>query len=178
MFIILKEGNDMWNIFNNKKKERLLAWQNVVLIDKTDKLIMTERELQETSNQMATNDLKIIQDCLKILSDTIKPDTFFSRLDLLKERSKHLILLEPYVKFEGASPTAGFNEVLEKEQEAIYEFIVRYFNATFEKAQSLKTEKGKENQYKKFYDSLVQYYDLMNDENIRYIEYKYKKTQK
>lgn len=158
-------------LFRRNKKE-LLVWQNLVIQDSPNKLIVTEKQLKQITEQQANNDLRIIQDCIKIISDTTKPDIFFSRLDLLKEKSKHLIQLEPYIKFSGASPTAAFNEVLTNEQDAIYQFIIRYFGATFEKAESLKTEKGKRNQYRKFFDSLQPYSDQMDERNLKYIEYK------
>lgn len=158
-------------LFGKSKKE-LLVWQNLILQDPPTKLIMSEKQLKQITEQQATNDLRIVQDCLKIISNTVKPDIFFSRLDLLKEKSKHLVLLEPYIAFSGASPTAAYEEVLEKEQEAIYQFICRYFSTTFEKAESLKTEKGKKNHYQKFFDSLQPYTDRMNEHNLNYIEYK------
>lgn len=122
----------------------------------------------------AENHMRIIQDCTKILSETVDPDTFFSRLDLLKEHSKQLVALEPYVTFRGASPTAAFEEVIEKEQEAINQFIVRYYNAVFEKAATLKTERAKNRNFQFFYDSLCPYYDRMDERNKNYIEYKHK----
>jgi len=156
----------------NKKKEYLLEWQKIVLTDSPDKLIMTERQLKQTSEQQATNDLRIIQDCIKIISNTVKPDIFFSRMDLLKEKAIHLQTLEPYVNFSGASPTAAVNEIFDQEQDAIYELIGRCYNTAFEKAEKLKTEKGKKNQYQKFYDSLQPYADKMNNHNINYLKYK------
>lgn len=158
-------------LFGKSKKE-LLVWQNLIIQDSPNRLIMPEKQLKQITEQQATNDLRIIQDCLKIISNTVKPDIFFSRLDLLKEKSKHLVLLEPYITFSGSSPTAAYEEILEKEQEAIYQFICRYFSATFEKAESLKTEKGKKNHYQKFFDNLQLYADRMNEHNLNYIEYK------
>ena len=157
-------------LFGKSKKE-LLTWQNLVFQDSPNKLIMSERQLKQLTEQQAGDDLRIIQDCIKIISDTIKPDIFFSRLELLKEKSKHLIQLESYINFSGASPSAAFKEVIANEQQAIYQFIGRYYNATFEKAKTLKTDKGKKNQFKKFYDSLQLYTDKMNEHNIKYIEY-------
>lgn len=152
----------------------LLTWQNVIMQDSQNKLAMTEKQLQETSDKMAANSLRIVQDCLQLLSETTKPDTFFSRLDLLKKESKTLASLEPYIKFSGVSPTVAFNELLDQEQEAIRQFLIRYFTSVYDKAMTLKTEKGRKNQYQKFYDTLQPYYQYMNDNNIDYIETKYK----
>ena len=144
-----------------KKKEELLIWQNLIMQDSPNKLVMTEKQLKQATEQQASNDLRIIQDCIRIISETVKPDIFFSRMDLLKEKSKRLIEFEKYIKFSGASPTNAFQEVLDNEQDAIYQFISRCFNVAFEKAESMKTEKGKMNQFQKFYDNLQPYICLL-----------------
>ena len=71
--------------------------------------------------------------------------------------------LKKYIKFSGASPTNAFQEVLDNEQDAIYQFISRCFNVAFEKAESMKTEKGKMNQFQKFYDNLQPYMNRMDE---------------
>ena len=124
--------------------------------------------------QQAENDLRIIKDCTKLVENTLKPDVFFSRLNLLVEKSKHLCDFEPYMTFSGASPTAAYSEVINNYQEAIRLFLIRYLSDTFDKAEALKTEKSKIGKYQKFYDSLQEYYCYMNEDNINYIETKYK----
>ena len=124
--------------------------------------------------KQAQNDLRIINDCTKIVESTLKPDVFFMRLNLLVEKSKHLANLEPYFSFSGVSPTDAYNEVLNNYQEAVRLFLIRYFTDTFDKAEAMKTEKGRIGKYQKFYDSLQEYYFYMNEENIDYVETKYK----
>lgn len=160
-------------LFGKSKKE-LLIWQKIVLSNSPDKLIMSEKQLKQASNQLAENHLRIIHDCTKLISDTTNPEVFFSRLELLKEHGKALVVLEPYADFSGASPTAALEEIISKEQDAIYNFIVRYYGTIFDKAASLKTEKAKKRQFQKFYDSLQNYYDRMDERNRRYIEYKHR----
>lgn len=158
-------------LFGKKKKE-LLEWQKIVMVDSPDKLIMNQKQLQQTSNQQAADDLRVIQDCIKIISETTNPDTFFMRLDLLKEKAAHLIPLEPYVKFTGSSLTDAVKEIIEQEQTAIYEFIIRYYSAVFSKTETLKTTRGKKNQFQKFFDSLEKYQESMDKRNLNYIAYK------
>ena len=123
---------------------------------------------------MANNDLRIINDSASLVEKTTKPDVFFSRLDLLVEKSKHLVTLEEYITFTGATPTASYNEIMQNYNEAIRLFLIRYFSETFDKAEAMKTEKGRIGKYQKFYDSLQLYYHYMTEEHIRYIETKYK----
>lgn len=165
--------------FGRKRKEReeyLLRWQNVIMKDSPDRLIMTEDQLRSATVQMANNDLRIINDSANLVENTTTPDVFFSRLDLLIEKSKHLVVLEEYITFSGASPTDAYNEALHDRNEAIRLFLIRYFSETFDKAESMKTEKGRNGKYQKFHDSLQPYYNYMTEEHIRYIEKKYKSS--
>lgn len=159
---------------NNAKTERLLQWQNAIMQDSPNRLIMTEQQLRDATTQQANNDLRIINDCVKLVSQTTKPDVFFTRLNLIVEKLRHLASLEKYLAFSGASPTAAYNDVMRDYNESIRLFLIRYFSETFDKAEAMKTEKGKIGKYQKFYDSLQEYYCYMTEEHIDYIETKYK----
>ena len=76
--------------------------------------------------------------------------------------------------FTGAKPSQAFQEFNEQKQTAIYNFVIRYLNSILDKSEKLKTQRGKNNQIQKFYNSLTPYFDLMNEENIEYIRTKYK----
>lgn len=159
---------------SNAKKEYLLRWQNVVMPEKGNKLLVTEEQLRATTQYIAANDLRIMNDCINIIQSTLKPDTFFMRLNLLADKAKRLAVLEQYISFSGASPSSAYNEVVENYQEAIKEFLIRYFSETFDKAEAMKTEKGRIGKYQKFYDSLQEYYPYMDDKNKEFIETKHK----
>lgn len=161
-------------LMSNEKKERLLRWQKLILTDCPDRLIMTEQQLRETTIQQAQNDLRIMNDCYRLVEKTLDPDVFFMRLQLLLEKSIRLCSFEQFISFSGANPSEAYNEIKTKYQEAINQFLIRYFSDIFDKAEKMKTEKGRMGKYQKFYDSLQPYYKYMNDENIDYIETKYK----
>lgn len=156
------------------REEYLLRWQNVITEDSPDRLIMTEAQLRAATNQMATNDLRIINDCIKLVEKTTKPDVFFSRLSLLVEKANRLLTLGKYTVFLGATPTEVYRDVVQNRNEAILQFLIRYFSETFDKAESMKTEKGKIGKYQKWYDSLQEYYCYMTEDHIDYIETKYR----
>lgn len=163
--------------FGQKRRNReeyLLRWQNVITNDSPDRLIMTEAQLRDATNQMATNDLRIINDCIRLVEKTTKPDVFFSRLSLLVEKAKHLLTLGKYTAFLGATPSEAYRDVVQNRNEAIRQFLIRYFSETFDKAEALKTEKGRLAKYQKWYDSLQEYYCYMTEDHIDYIETKYK----
>ena len=157
----------------NEKRDFLLEWQNTILAEPTNRLIMSKQQLKASTIQQAENDLRIIKDCVAIIENTTQPDTFFMRLHLMIEKAKHLQTLEKYIGFHNATPSAALDEALNNYQESIKLFLIRYFSDTFDKAEKLKTDKGKYNKYKKFYDSLQEYYCYMSAENIDYIETKF-----
>lgn len=163
----------LFDIFGKKKAE-LLELQKIVLDNSPDQLVLSEKQLIELAKIHAQNSLRIVQDCSKILQSTVKPDVFFERFQLLILHSSNMAILEKYVPFRGASPMAAFNVLMAEKQQCINQFLIRYFCSVFDKAETLKTDKGKFNQYKKFYDSLLPYYDEMDADNIDYIETKYK----
>ncbi len=159
-------------LFNfGKKKERLLQWQALVIKDApANKLIVSEAQLKQTTNQLASNHLRIIADSAKLVETTTNAETFFSRLDLLITHSEELVKLEPYMSYSGASPTDSLNEILSVQSEAIRLLIDRCYGDATVKADKLKTEKGKKNQYIKAYQELEKYTDKMDEANRRYLK--------
>ena len=174
LFAFIKKKIEANAEAERQRKERLLQWQRLVAPDSKDALIMTEQQLTAITKQQAANDLRIMNDCAKLVESTLKPDVFFMRLQLLWEKAEHLCVLGQYITFSGASPTAAFDEIRQNHQLAIRQFLERYFSATFDKAEAMKTEKGRIGKYQKFYDSLQEYYYVMDEKNKNYIERKYK----
>lgn len=151
----------------------LLKLQKILLQDSPDTLILSEEQLLDMAYQTAENSLRITNDCLNLLQTTVKPDVFFERLRLLTIHAQTLVSLEEFVGFGGASPTDLYNTLVDEKQEVIHDFLERYLSKTSSKADSLKTDNGKQNQYQKFYDSLKPYFSEMNDTNIAYITAEY-----
>ena len=169
----------LFNVFRNSKKDRMLVWQNFVMtVSNPDKLVASEKQLRSISQRIIENDLRIINDCRDIISSTTNPDTFFSRMDLLEEKAKELAFLEEFMAFRGPSPKAALNQIHEQYQLSISMFLKRYYGDTVVKSESLKTMKGKQARYQKFYDSLQKYYHRMSQENIQYIEKSFATLQK
>ena len=86
---------------NAEEREFLMQWQNDVLTDKTDRLILTEQQLITTTIQRVQNDYRILLDSSELVQKTIKPDVFFMRLQLMKEKVESLCKLERYFKRSG-----------------------------------------------------------------------------
>lgn len=165
-------------LFNKKKqKEFFLNWQKLITQKESDRLLLNYKQLKAATITSIKNDQRIIGDCLEIVEKTAKPDTFFMRLNLMVEKTKHLEALTEYADYAGIK-TKGIEEFCENVPNAyndfIKKFLIRYFSDTFDKAESMKTEKGKIGKYQKFYDSLQEYYNSMTKEHIDFIETKYR----
>lgn len=122
------------------------------------------------NNQLvAEQDLKIIQDCVRIVNTTKKPNIFFERYKLMEEKLNELIHLHG-LHYSGMSPKKMLSQTQTKKQAAIHDMIDRYYADVAFKAANLKTEKARQNQYSAFRSVLKLYYSEMNGENISYVE--------
>ena len=158
--------------FGFGKNEKLLAWQNVLLGEEFPKLKMNEKQLLNATMPRIESDLRIINDCRKVLAETIDPDVFFPRLRLMEVKVNDLVLFEPYVGFKGAKPSAALQEFYQDKDACIYNFAVRYYDAVEEKARNLKTEKAKIKRYKEYYENMEVHFNVMNEECKNYVESK------
>ena len=156
-------------------KSVLLEWQNVILEDESSKLHMSRDQLEDCTIEQAQNDMRIFDDCATLINSTVKPDVFFSRLDLAESTLDHLVTLEPYMnQIKCIQLDASMSDLMNKFQEEkdsyTTDFLYRYYASVKEKADGLKTEKGKQNQFQKFYESLEPYFESISDLNMEYIE--------
>lgn len=174
LFDFIKKKSNEKKAEEQRKRDDLLRWQRIVMPDSPNELIMTEMQLKAFTQHHAANELRIVNDCASLIETTLNPDVFFMRLNLMMEKTKHLASLETFINFIGDSPSEAYEKFANNYQETVKQFLIRYFSDIFDKAETMKTEKGKLGKYQKFYDSLQQHYSYMNDENIDYIERKYK----
>lgn len=156
-------------------KSALLEWQNMILEDESTKLIMSRDQLEDCTIEQAQNDMRIFDDCATLINSTVKPDVFFSRLELAECKLEHLVTLEPYMQqIKCITLESSMSDLMNKFQEEkdsyTTDFLYRYYASVKEKADGLKTEKGKQNQFQKFYESLEPYFESISDLNMEYIE--------
>lgn len=140
------------------------------LFSKKPKISRAELQLKQ---QQAQNSLRIVNDCIKIISETKNPDVFFSRYNLLIEHTENLLALQHFVSFSGPSLSSAYVEVINNKQIAIKDFLNRYWADTLSKITNLKTEPAKIKRIQTFYDSLEKYKHEMNEENIDFFITKY-----
>lgn len=112
--------------------------------------------------------LRIIQDCVNIVNTTKNPDTFFERYELMEKKIDELVAIQG-PKYTGQSPAELKAQVVSKKQAAIHDMIDRYYTDVSVKASVLKTAKGRMNRFRSFITTLEDYYNQMDDANIKYI---------
>lgn len=125
--------------------------------------------------EMLERELQILNDCAEIMQTTANPETFFFRYELYIEKLSILSNAEnDGINFEGDSPTDKLAEITKEYEKVklINEMIDRYWNKTLVKMQTLKTDKGKENQIAKFKEELSKYELKMPKASIHYYQSK------
>ena len=153
----------------------LIDWQNAVMHDKSHKLYASKQQLEVATAQIVSDSIRIFDDSSNIINTTVKPDIFFSRLDLAKEHLARLKIIEPYIgrvkAIQVNIPISDLYAEFNKSEDAYIEtFLQRSLQAVHEKADSMKTEKGKGNQYKKYYESMQPFLYKLNSKNREYLE--------
>lgn len=162
-------------LFNFGKKARLLELQKLVIENSPNRLIMTEDQLITIAKEQVQNYIRIFDDSLTIAEKTMKPDVFFSRLELAENTIKHLTLFEPYLLFNGKTPSYAYNHIITNKDECIKDFITKYATFICEKANGMKTERGKKNQYEKFFDSMMPFHFDLSEENKKHFDMMYRR---
>lgn len=153
----------------------MIDWQNAVMEDKSDKLYMSRKQLEAVTIQKVTDNIRIFDDNANIITTTVKPDVFFSRLELSEEKIDELVRIEPYIKYAKAitlyKPISDIAEEFKQyEEKCMTDFLYRAYQKTKEKADSMKTDKGKTNQYEKFQNSISPYVGKLSTENKKLFE--------
>lgn len=158
-----------------KGNEELIEWQNAVMTTKSSKLYVNRKQLEAATIQMVSDNMRIFDDSANIINSTLKPDVFFSRLELAEEKLNNLARIEPYIKQVPAitlkqSLSSLVNELQENKSKYIMDFLYRYYWTVKEKAEGMKTEKGKQNQFLKFRESLEPYKCQFNNVTVNIFE--------
>ena len=156
------------SVLLKEKEPFLLDWQHFLIPGSGDKLILSEDDLKAATAEQAANAVRIAQDSYDIVKETTVVETFFSRFDLLTEKLQDLVSLEQYLTFE-KSPSELYAEFQSEDQQLIRDFISRSFAKVYDSAAELKTERGKNNRYQKFFDSLQAYDAYLDQETKEYI---------
>ena len=141
-------------------------------ISYTENLTSKAKKAYKQEANTAQGAIKIIEDSVKLINTTTKPDVFFKRLDLFEEKLNVLCELKN-IKFDGQKPKDKLKEFNKEKHYIVNAFIDRCFDETLLKIDSLKTVDAKLRNREKFYVELSTYIDSMPKKSALYFKEKY-----
>ena len=156
----------------NLSKQNMYALQTVVFPN-SRKGAVTLEKIIHTCDSIITQDNFIADDCKKLIYSTETPRVFYERYDLLYEKYMDMRKYEPFVVIYGYQPSESLLYYQEAKKRYEKKMIDRCYNKALIKADSLKTDKGKKNQFMKSYNSLMEFKDSMNPDNLDYANRKF-----
>ncbi len=157
----------------NMKKDTLMELQKLSIDNAPKKLLQTKLILTSCDSLLSQH-MRIINDCTELINSTTNLETFFSRYDTLIGEYQYLVSYEPFVQIKGCNEPSDFlNRYQSSNTRYQTKFIDRCYNQALIKADSMKTEQGKHNQFVKMYDTLQSASYKMTNEAQRYLNQKF-----
>ena len=151
-------------------------WPFLAIYRAVTKKKKTEKYVEkENTKQLASQYLRVINDCSKLIIETKNPKTFFSRYDLLLETLKKFSEIEENAPITGSKPSDELQRFLSLREDATNEFIDRYAQDTRIKIYELSTEKAKKNKANAFVNILNEYSDNLTERNRAQIDGHFRK---
>ena len=129
-------------------------------------------EIRKQAKERAQGSLKIVRDCAELVNTTINPEVFFSRYNLMLEHLETLAGLECTGIFSN-SPELPSEAFLRLESQFATEtntFLDRSFDSAKAHADTLKTETGKKNAIKRYFENMEKYIVQMPGESLEHFD--------
>ena len=125
-------------------------------------------QAKEQSRQL----LKIVKDCAELVNTTSNPDVFFNRYNLMLEHLETLAGLECTGIYANSPelPSKAFLRIEEQFDTETNKFLDRSFETAKKHADTLKTDNGKRNAIKRYFDNMEKYIIYMSSESLEYFD--------
>lgn len=152
-----------------------IEWLSIVNPSMPARRRVPKRQIKTWSQMYIDQNLKIIEDCARLVNTTKTPDVFFSRFDLLLDLLHKFVVLDKYVSrgyFHGMNTHTQYADVLATKEQATNNFINRYWEAAVSKVQNLKTTSAKKNTFDAFFEIMYSYSSKMTPANLSLIQSK------
>lgn len=162
-----------WNLFKPKEKEniKLLKLQNIIYGENYNGILLPQQQiLNDACNIYVPQITRMINDSIELVTDSAVPDTFFFRLDFLIEKFKELVIIEDLIVFTPPLPSAQLNDIMDKYDLTIQQFLERYAEKCVTEISKLKTKKGKMNKIEKFTSELLEYKSKFTTSHLEYVD--------
>lgn len=124
------------------------------------------RKSKNVDLQIAQNYARIIMESAEICKETVNPEVFFSRCDLLAQTVRKLYDMRETVSI-GGNFFDAVKLLDDGDNTHIREFISRYFKDQFKSAENLKTANGKIKRMQKALEKLMEYSERMDSECLQ-----------
>lgn len=162
------------NSVRDNSKKTIYSLQELAVPNSRKGTIPFEQILY-SCDLVLTQNLEIVQDCCNLIYNTENPRVFFERYDLLLGKLCYMQYFEPYVEIRWYQPSESLEYY--KNHRPYYErkMIDRVYKKAVNKAATLKTDKGKRNQFVKALDSLSIYEHVIQPNNQAYLIRKFNK---
>lgn len=144
-------------------KDKVLEWQSIVTGANINTVKLTKQQLLDSTQLIVDNHSRIIQDCVRLVNNTLTPGVFFDRYDMLISEMSALIKFETFYAF-NKSITEQVKTLKENRVKNEIAFINKYFSSVLEAAKSLKTQKARDNRIQKFFSTMENYENRMSQE--------------
>lgn len=153
--------------------KRTLRSIQTLCFPKSHKGRLSTEQIIYTCDSVLTQNSRITEDCRQIIINTDNPQIFFERYELLINKYTLMSQYEPFVEFFGYQPLESLTHFKADKGKYEKKLIDRCYNKALIKADSLKTEKGKKNQFVKAYEKLSNYKCKMTSDAQEYLNKKF-----
>lgn len=110
--------------------------------------------------------LRIAQESANICNNTVNPDVFFSRYDLMELTLRRLAAIEHFLSFSDNLPSSVLEDVQAQRSAAIRDMIERSYQREQSEAQKLKTETGRENRMRRYFETMNQFSEQLGPDGM------------
>lgn len=127
-------------------------------------------DIKKNAKFESTGLLKIVQDCVELVNTTANPEVFFMRYNLMLENLEKLAGLERAGIFDNSPelPSEAFLRVEAQFDAATNDFLDRSFEKAKAHANTLKTDSGKTNAIKRYFDNIEKYIPQMSGNSLEH----------
>lgn len=132
------------------------------------RLSQPRNRVEAEAKMLAPQWLKISHDCENLVNNTVNPEVFFSRFELLESVYACMALIQSYVKFSGTQPRDGLKKIQDARTPATKAFIERSYAKMMEQADAMRTEKGRKNKIEKYFSAVEPH--LSDDDAMAYFQ--------
>lgn len=168
---IKTQGQQHFNAVPNKKHTIQQKQETLAEREKREKQKLAD-DIRKHAQFEAQGSLKIIQDCVNLVNTTVSPEVFFKRYNLMLDHLETLAGLECTGIFKNSPelPSETYIRVEAQFNAATNDFLDRSFKNAKEHANTLKTDNGKTNAIKRYFDNMEKYIIYMSGESLEYFD--------